>query len=72
MAAIDTIRTVLNENLGIEPETITEETTFESLDIDSLDMTELVCALEDETGTELTEREEVKTVGQLAAKIESL
>ena len=39
MAAIDTIRTVLNENLGIEPETITEETTFESLDIDSLDMT---------------------------------
>lgn len=72
MAAIDTIRTVLNENLGIEPETITEETTFESLDIDSLDMTELVCALEDETGTELTELEEVKTVGQLAAKIESL
>ena len=72
MAAIDTIRTVLNENLGIEPETITEETTFESLDIDSLNMTELVCALEDETGTELTELEEVKTVGQLAAKIESL
>ena len=72
MTAIDTIRTVLNENLGIEPETITEETTFESLDIDSLDMTELVCALEDETGTELTELEEVKTVGQLAAKIESL
>lgn len=72
MAAIDTIRTVLNENLGLEPESITEETTFESLEIDSLDMTELVCALEDETGTELTGLEEVKTVGQLAAKIESL
>ncbi|MGN0078111.1 MAG: acyl carrier protein [Coriobacteriales bacterium] len=72
MAAIDSIRTILNENLGIEPATITEETSFEELDIDSLDMTELVCALEDETGTELAELEGIRTVGELAAKIESL
>ena len=72
MAAIDSILTILNENLGIEPATITEETSFEELDIDSLDMTELVCALEDETGTELAELEGIRTVGELAAKIESL
>ena len=72
MAAIDSIRTILNENLGIEPATITEETSFEELDIDSLDMTELVCALEDETGTELAELEGIRTVGELAAQIESL
>lgn len=72
MAAIDSIRTILNENLGIEPATITEETSFEELDIDSLDMTELVCALEDETGTELAELKGIRTVGELAAKIESL
>ena len=72
MAAIDSIRTILNENLGIEPATITEETSFEELDIDSLDMTELVCALEDETGTELADLEGISTVGELAAKIESL
>ena len=72
MAAIDSISTILNENLGIEPATITEETSFEELDIDSLDMTELVCALEDETGTELAELEGIRTVGELAAKIESL
>ena len=72
MAAIDSIRTILNENLGIEPATITEETSFEELDIDSLDMTELVCALEDETGTELAELEGIRTVGELAAKIEIL
>lgn len=70
MAAIDTIRTVLNDNLGIEPASVTAETTFESLDIDSLDMTELVCALEDETDQELTELEGLKTVGELAAKID--
>lgn len=71
MAAIDTIRTVLNDNLGIEPTEVNEDTTFESLDIDSLDMTELVCALEDETGHELTELENIKTVGELAAKIDA-
>lgn len=70
MAAIDTIRTVLADNLGIEPAEVNEDTTFESLDIDSLDMTELVCALEDETGQELTELENIKTVGELAAKID--
>ena len=70
MAAIDIIRTVLNDNLDIDPETVTAETTFESLDIDSLDMTELVCALEAECDTELSDLEEIKTVGELAAKID--
>ena len=70
MAAIETIRTVLNDNLGIEPDSVTEQTTFESLDIDSLDMTELVCALEEECGCELTDLEEIKAVGELAAKID--
>lgn len=70
MAAIDIIRTVLNENLDIEPENVTPETTFESLEIDSLDMTELVCALEDECDTELSGLEDIKTVGELAAKID--
>lgn len=70
MAAIDIIRTVLNDNLDIDPETVTAETTFGSLDIDSLDMTELVCALEDECDTELSDLEEIKTVGELAAKID--
>lgn len=71
MAAIDIIRNVLKENLDIEPESVTPETTFESLDIDSLDMTELVCALEDETGQELSDLEEIKTVGELATKIDN-
>ncbi len=72
MAAIDIIKGVLNSNLGIEPESIAAETTFASLDIDSLDMTELVCELEDQTGKELSGLEEVATVGELAALVESL
>ncbi len=72
MEAIDTIKEILNSNLGIDPETIDEDTTFASLDIDSLDMTELTCELEDQTGKELTGLEQVTTVGELAELVESL
>ena len=47
MATIDTIKEVLQDNLDIEPETVNEESTFESLGIDSLDMVELICDLEE-------------------------
>ncbi len=72
MATIDTIKSILNENLDIDPEVVKEETTFESLDIDSLDMTELVCSLEDELEIEFGEPEGLETVGQLVAYVDSL
>ena len=72
MATIDTIRAILNENLDIAPESITEESTFESLNIDSLDMVELVCNLEDELGIDFGEPEGLKNVGDVIRHIESL
>ena len=36
MATIDTIRKILGDNLSIEPEQIEEDTTLDSIDIDSL------------------------------------
>lgn len=47
MATIDTIAGVLESNLDIDPATVTPEATFESLGIDSLDMVELICDLEE-------------------------
>lgn len=47
MATIDTIAGVLESNLDIDPATVTTEATFESLGIDSLDMVELICDLEE-------------------------
>ena len=47
MATIDTIRSILEANLDIAPESVTEDSTFDSLGIDSLDMVELICELED-------------------------
>ena len=48
MDIMNTITTLLNNNLDIEPEQVTEDATFDSLGIDSLDMVELICDLEDE------------------------
>ena len=55
MTTIDTIKDILHENLDIDPADITEESTFESLNIDSLDMVELVCELEDRLDIDLGE-----------------
>ena len=72
MATIDTIRAILQENLDIDPATVTEESTFESLDIDSLDLVELVCNLEDELGIDFGEPEGLTNVGDVVRHIESL
>jgi acyl carrier protein len=72
MATIDTIREILAENLDIDPESVTEESTFESLNIDSLDMVELVCNLEDTLGIDFGEPEGLENVGDVIKHIESL
>lgn len=72
MATIDTIKAILNENLDIDPELVTEEATFETLEIDSLDMAELSCCLEDELDIEFGEPEGLETVGDLVKYVDSL
>ena len=47
MATIDTIKDILVENLDIDRNLITEESTFDSLNIDSLDLVQLICDLEE-------------------------
>ena len=65
MATIDTITNILQENLDIDPSTVTAESTFDSLGIDSLDMVE---ACEVDFG----EPEGLNTVGDLVAYVDSL
>ena len=72
MATIDTVKEVLVENLDLEADKITEEATLESLGIDSLDMVELICDLEEKCDVEFGEPEGIETVGQLVAHIDSL
>ena len=72
MATIDTIKEVLQENLDIDPETVAEDSTLESLGIDSLDMVELICELEERCDIEFGEPEGIDTVGAMVAYIDSL
>ena len=63
MATIDTIKTILEENLDIDPSTVEESSTFDSLGIDSLDMVELICDLEEACDVDFGEPEGLDTVG---------
>lgn len=72
MTVVDTIKQILENNLSIDPSTVTEESTLESLNIDSLDMVELICELEDAEGIDFGEPEGLTTVGDIVKHVESL
>ena len=72
MATLDTVKEVLESNLDIDPENVTEDATFEDLGIDSLDMVELICELEERCDIEFGEPEGIDTIGAMVAYIDSL
>ena len=72
METIEIVKSVLQDNLDIDPADLTAESTFETLGVDSLDMVELVCDLEDRCDIEFGEPDGLATVGGLVDYIESL
>lgn len=72
MATIDTIKDLLQENLSIDPELVTDESTFDSLNVDSLDMVELICELEDRLDIDFGEPEGLETISDLVEYLDSL
>ena len=65
---------IIAEQLVLEPEELTPETTFEELGADSLDLFQIVNALEEEYDIEFDndEAEQIKTVGDAIAYIRSV
>ena len=72
MATLDTVKEVLESNLDIDHENVTEDATFEDLGIDSLDMVELICDLEEKCSVDFGEPEGLTTVGDLVEYIDNL
>ena len=72
MATLDTIKDILQENLDIAPENVDEDSTFESLGVDSLDMVELICELEERLDVDFGEPEGLETMGDLVKYIDEL
>ena len=72
MATLDTIKDILQENLDIAPEHVDVDSTFESLGVDSLDMVELICELEERLDVDFGEPEGLETMGDLVEYVDSL
>lgn len=72
MSTLEIVQDVLVENLDIPREIITEDATLEVLGVDSLDMVELTCDIEDRCGIEFGEPGKLATVGDIVAHIDSL
>ncbi|NLA05030.1 MAG: acyl carrier protein [Firmicutes bacterium] len=67
------VKAIVSEQLEVEADKLTTETTFEEIDADSLDIVELVMALEEEFDLEISDHEieEIKTLGNIITFIES-
>ena len=64
------IQEMMVESLYLEKDDIKLESTFESLEIDSLDVFELVTEIEEEFDIEIEDAENLKSVQDLVAYIE--
>ena len=68
------VKRIINQHLGIDKEKITENASFiDDLGADSLDTIELVMAIEEEFGFEISdnEAEKITTVGDVVRFLES-
>ena len=64
------IQEMMVESLSLEKDDIKLESTFESLEIDSLDVFELVTEIEEEFDIEIEDAENLNSVQDLVAYIE--
>ena len=65
------IREVICEQLEVEPEKISLETTFEDLGADSLDLFQIIVELEDKYGIQLEDAESIKTVEEAVSYVKN-
>ena len=64
------IANYLSRQMDVPVESITNDTTFESLGIDSLDTVEMLMDLEQELNVDLELEEKLSTVGEFVASVE--
>lgn len=67
MSEFEKIKNIVVDQLDVEPEQVTPETSFEDLDADSLDIVELIMALEEEFGIEIPDEDAEKLTSLQAA-----
>ena len=68
---LNEVKEIMVENLAINEEDITLESTFESLEIDSLDLFQLVMEIEEKFEITVENPENIKTVKDVVDYIQS-
>lgn len=73
MSVYEKIKDIVAEQLGVEEEDINEDTSFDDLNADSLDIVELIMALEEEFDLEIPDEdaENLTTVGAAVEYVKS-
>ncbi len=69
---LEKIIAILAEYKEIDKADLNADTTFESINLDSLDIVEIMMKLEDELNVTIEINPDIKTVGKLAEYIDSL
>lgn len=73
MSVEDKVKKIISDQLEVAVDKLSMDTSFEDIDADSLDIVELVMALEEEFDLEISDQEieNIKTVGDIVKYIES-
>ena len=73
MTTYDTLQTILVDSFGVDAATVSPETTFAELELDSLDLVELSMAVEDRLGVGIAddEVEKIASVGDAVQLIDA-
>jgi len=64
------VKEIIVEQLSLDETEVKEDTSFETLGLDSLDIVELLMAIEEEFGIEIKAEDAGKTVGELVNYID--
>ena len=65
MTNLEKLEQIISEYKELEPGSLTAETTFEELELDSLDLVDMTMACEDTFGVTIELSDDLKTIGDL-------
>jgi acyl carrier protein len=65
------IKNIIVEQLNVEEEGLTLETSFEELGVDSLDLFQIVIEIEEEFNVQIEDAEAIKTIGDAVKFVEN-